>query len=236
MSSNCGVARWINVRMIIRPFGDNVLRFSGFSAIARFTSSSRPKDFEDQPCFRTSSAATGHRPHFARKCPDQACEPPLVNDKSIRLGEQDLVEIYCTVAITGEKVGRHLRSDCKHNADLRWGYLREGCRKLGRPDETAGEHDHNRRFPEDCLADMPDPIAEEHPSAPGWNDREYLFQPIEKPFSIEAQTGEIIVVVVDPAGFWAEVTRLPSQIQLDRRVVILIAGPAPNRPKCGTRF
>ena len=99
MSSNCGVARWINVRMMIRPFGDDVLCFSGFSAIRRFTSSSRPKDFEDQPGFRMSSAATGHRPHFVRKCPDQACEPPLVNDQSIGLGEQYLIESDCTVAM-----------------------------------------------------------------------------------------------------------------------------------------
>lgn len=236
MSSNCGVARRINVRMMIRPFGDDVLCFSGFSAIRRFTSSSRPKDLEDQPCFRMSSAATGYRPRFARECPYQACEPPLVNDKSIRLGEQDLAEIYCTVAVNGKKVSRHLRYGGKHNADLRGGYLRERRRKLGPPEETSGEHDRNRRFPENCLTDMPDPIAEEHPSAPGWDDREYAFQPIEKPFSIETQTGEIIVVVVNPAGFWAEVTRLPGQIQLDPRVVILITGPAPNRPKCGTRF
>jgi hypothetical protein len=50
-------SRRINVRVMIRPFGDDVLCASGFSAIRRFTSSSRPKDFEDQPCFRMSSAA-----------------------------------------------------------------------------------------------------------------------------------------------------------------------------------
>jgi hypothetical protein len=83
---------------------------------------------------------------------------------------------------------------------------------------------------------MPDPITKEHPSAAGWHYGKCAFEPIEKPFSIETQTGEIFVVVVNPAGFWAEVTRLPGQIQLDRRVVILIAGRAPNRPKCGTRF
>ena len=56
---------------------------------------------------------------------------------------------------------------------------------------------------------MPDPIGKEHPSAPGWKHRECAFQPIEKPFWIETQSGEVIVVVVNPASFWAEVTRLP---------------------------
>jgi hypothetical protein len=83
---------------------------------------------------------------------------------------------------------------------------------------------------------MPDPITKEHPSAAGWHYGKCAFEPIEKPFSIEPPTGEIVVAVVNPASVWAEVTRLPGHIQLDRRIVILIAGSAPNRTKYGAWF
>jgi hypothetical protein len=58
-----------------------------------------------------------------------------------------------------------------------------------------------------------------------------VFQPIEKPFWIETQSGEVIIAVVDPASFWAKVTSLPRQGELDGRVVILITGPATNSSK-----
>jgi hypothetical protein len=82
---------------------------------------------------------------------------------------------------------------------------------------------------------MPDPIGRKHPSTPRSDDRQCAFQPIEKPFWIETQSGEVIVAVVDPADFWAEVTRLPRDGELDGRVMILITGPATNRSKGGTR-
>jgi hypothetical protein len=108
--------------------------------------------------------------------------------------------------------------------------LRERCRKLGRPDETAGEYNDNRRCPEDRLTDMPDPITEEYPSAPGRNHGECVSQPIEKPFSIETKAGEFIVVVVNPAGLGAEVPcRSSGDIELDHCLVIPIAGRAIDR-------
>jgi len=78
--SNCRVARRIKVRMMISPFGDDFVRFRRFAAVRRSTSSPRLKHLHDQGCFRMSSAAAGRRPSFARKCPDQTREPPLVND------------------------------------------------------------------------------------------------------------------------------------------------------------
>ena len=93
----------------------------------------------------------------------------------------------------------------------------------------------NRRLAQQGLTDIPDPIGREHPS-PGWREHgECALQPIEKPFWIETQSGEVIAAVVHPASFRAEVTRLPITIELDRCVVILIARPATNRLQSGTR-
>jgi hypothetical protein len=160
----------------------------------------------------------------------------VIDDEPIRLGGNDLLKIHRTIAMNGEKLGGYLRRGGKHNPDLHRGYLRERGRKLGWPGETAGEHNGNRCFSEHCLTDLPDPIGQEHPSAPRWKHGECPFQPFEKPFWIETPSGEIVVVVVDPTSFWAEVTRLSSDIELDDRIVILIASPATNRAKCRTRF
>src|SRR5690348_8047736 len=117
------------------------------------------KDFANQRLFRRSSAAARHPPPgVARKCPDKSREPPVINDESIRVGTQDLLETDRTVAMNGEKPGRHLSRGCKHNADLGRGYSLERGRKLARRNETAGEDDRKGSFSEQSLTEMPDPI------------------------------------------------------------------------------
>jgi len=178
----------------------------------------------------------GHWSRFAGECPDQACESPLVNNKSIDLGEQYLIEIDCAVAMKAEQFGRNFRGRGKQNSDLGRRYSRKRGRELRRPDETAGEHNGERRSSERCLTDMPDAIGQEHPSTPRCEHRQRLFQPIEKPFSIETQSGEVIIAIVYPASFRAEVTSLPREGELDSCVMILITGCATNRSKSRTRF